>query len=196
LNWGFIVLAVLAKGAITEFVCGTSTRLGLVIGSKKLTRKQKVCFFDEPKKMEEHEQERQDPNKWPAREINVPADEWAGPPGPRNLPQEPLGIETAFRLLFDEEIWQHLAVLLAMGISPESEIREYWSETDPWVGNQGIANTCSRDDFRRWHKIFHFEIDWLVERCIVNSKAHWSPHKKMAVDEWLQAWKGTCLRTL
>jgi len=80
---------------------------------------------------------------------------------------------TAFKLLFDDEIWEHLAVILAMGISPESEMREYWSETDPWVGNEGISNTCAREQFREWNDIFHFDLDWLVQRCVVNAKAHW-----------------------
>jgi len=167
---------------------------------------------------EEQPQEKaQDRAKWWAREINVPADEWKGPPGPRNLPQEALTIESAFKLLFDEEIWQHLetetdayakkegldkgmtrkeistylAVLLAMGLSPEMSLHEYWNETDPWVRNEGIANVCSREQFKLWNSIFHFNIDWMIERCVVNSKAHWSPHKRMAIDEWLQAWKGT-----
>lgn len=120
-------------------------------------------------------------------------------------------------MLFDEEIWVHLeqhtneyaikiesetrmkreeietylAIILAMGISPESELREYWSTTDPWTGNAGIAKTCSRRQFEAWNTISHFDLDWLISRCVKNAKKYWQPFEKMAVDEWLQAWKGT-----
>jgi len=80
-----------------------------------------------------------------------------------------------------------------MGLSPETEIHEYWATEDRWVGNAGIASICTRDAFEHWNDIFHFDLDWLVERCVVNSKAHWHPFERLSVDEWLQPWKGTSL---
>ena len=165
----------------------------------------------------QQEQRVPNPNEWFVRDIEIALDKDEGPPGPQNLPPEPLTIFSAFQLLFDDQIWEHLltetnkyaeatdagikmtkeeistylAVVLAMGISPESELRDYWSTENPWVGNEGIARTCSRQQFEAWNSIFHFDLDWLITRCVVNAKAHWKPCRKMAIDEWLQAWKGT-----
>jgi hypothetical protein len=92
-----------------------------------------------------------------------------------------------------EEIKTFFAIILAMSVAPQPNLKDYWRTDhvgDNVLGNKFIANRMSRDRFLVILRCLHYNLDWIMAELMRNGHAVWRPFRRIAIDETLIAFKG------